>query len=66
MTLYEGIDEKQQVEVADHFAKIGNLFNNGDMLIKNYIVNVMFNFLDGVIQQKEVKETLKDAYNLLE
>ncbi|MBO7043891.1 hypothetical protein J6W34_05060 [bacterium] len=66
MNLYEGIDEKKQTEVADSFYKIGMLFNENDMLIKNYIVNTMFVFLDGVIQQKEVREKLKEAYSMLE
>lgn len=66
MNLYEGIDEKKQTEVADNFHKIGMLFNENDMLIKNYIVNTMFVFLDGVIQQKEVREKLKEAYSMLE
>lgn len=65
-TLYEGIDEKKSNEVADLFHKIGEAFNDNDLLIKNLIVNTMFTFLDGVIQQEEVRDKLKEAYGMLE
>lgn len=64
--LYEGIDKEQMEEVIAGLQLLAVNFNNGDLLIKNYIVNELFNFLAGVIVQDEARQKLIDVYSMLE
>lgn len=64
--LYEGINKKNQKKCIEIFEELSNMFNESDLLIKNYIVNAMFSFLMSVILQTEVKDKLYEAYDILE
>lgn len=64
--IYEGIDKKKEREIYNSFLNITSLFNEGDIIAKNLIVNTMFMFLNDVIEQDSVKAKLKEAYDMLE
>ena len=64
--LYEGIDKEQMEEVIAGLQLLAVNFNDGDLLVKNYIVNELFNFLARVIVQDEARQKLIDVYSMLE
>lgn len=66
MSLYDGIDEVSQNKCVEAFNVLADEFNNGDMLIKNFVANNLFNFLLSIITNENVKNKLSEVYNMLE
>lgn len=65
MNLYEGIDKKAQEKCITAFETLADEFNNGDMLVKNFVANNVFNFLMSIISDDNVRQKILDAYETL-
>lgn len=66
MTIYDGIDKDKQDNCKELFMNLVDEFNNGDVLIRNFIINNMFNFIMSVIIDDEIRQRILDAYMMLE
>lgn len=64
--IYEGIDEKRVKEIVKALNVLGENFNEGDIIVKNYIVNHLFEFIMSVVASDKARGALHDAYRLLE
>lgn len=64
--LYNGIDKDKQDNCKELFMNLVDEFNNGDVLIRNFIINNMFNFIMSVIIDDEIRQRILDAYMMLE
>lgn len=66
MAIYDGIDKDKQDNCKELFMNLVDEFNNGDVLIRNFIINNMFNFIMSVIIDDEIRQRILDAYMMLE
>lgn len=66
MTIYDGIDKDKQDNCKKLFMNLVDEFNNGNVLIRNFIINNMFNFIMSVIIDDEIRQRILDAYMMLE
>lgn len=63
--LYDGIDEVAQEKCVTAFNTLADEFNNGDLLVKNFVANNIFNFLISIITDDMVRQKILDAYEFL-